>query len=92
MSKNRKICVCDICNKEFELTKGRLKETPEDENGIITKYMECPRCKHQFIIIKTSPETRKLEARLRYASLAYKPQIQHELEDKLRILNNINSY
>lgn len=50
--------MCDNCNKEFKLTKIKLKEK-KVTNEISKIYYKCPKCKHEYIVSYKDKEVRE---------------------------------
>lgn len=54
---------CTYCGKYFTTDKLNLK-TRKIGKGIEITYYECPKCKTEFIVMRTNPEIRFAQAKL----------------------------
>ena len=54
---------CTYCGKHFNTDKVNLK-TRKIGKGIEITYYECPKCKTEFIVMRTNPEIRFAQAKL----------------------------
>lgn len=50
---------CDECGHEFDFSSVKVKSKWIDK-GIQKKYYNCPKCNHEFIIVITNAEIRRL--------------------------------
>lgn len=59
--------ICDKCNKKFEHTKIKLKETKITDN-ITQIYYKCPKCKFKYVVGYKDNEIRENIKRIKKLS------------------------
>lgn len=79
---------CDECGHEFDFSSNEVKSKWIDE-GIQKKYYNCPKCNHEFIVIITNSEVRKMISKYKALRNKYNSSCAKRHKADCEYINNV---
>lgn len=79
---------CDECGHEFDFSSVKVKSKWIDK-VIQKKYYNCPKCNHEFIVIITNAEIRKMISKYKALRNKYNSLLANGYKSDCELINKI---